>query len=81
MVGLARFSGFLKTTTNQLKRSTIVATLAGPNFWRKWNQVSLPVTELSASCNNIGQEQDAEFGRKLWWWPLAAAITKALAAS
>jgi hypothetical protein len=35
MIGLARFSGFLKTTRNRLNRSTIVVTLAGPNFWRK----------------------------------------------
>lgn len=32
MIGLVRFSGFLKTTTNRLNRSTIVVTLAGPNF-------------------------------------------------
>lgn len=36
MMGLVRFSGLRRTTTNRLRRSTIVVTLAGPNFRRKW---------------------------------------------
>jgi len=38
MMGFLRFSGLRRTTTNRLRRSTIVVTLAGPNFWRKWTK-------------------------------------------
>ncbi len=58
--------GGRRTTTNRLSRSTLVVTLAGPNFWRKWRRSASKwpnsLRPATASGRNRMLSSGANFG-------------------